>query len=284
MPTLRCALYLGLALSAGFSSTVLGQSSLPKIGLLAWSDCDWQPFFQGLEELGYKRDQSIAIECQTAGGHTSGLAVAAAALVRLSVDVIVSGSQPGGRAAHQATSTIPIVTIISGDPVAAGLARSLAKPGGNLTGVSYYATELTAKRLELLRELVPQITKISVLANPDVSYLPFEKDTRRAASELGMSAIFHQVREEVDLKGAFSQMKAEGVQAVFLLPEMMLANAAAPIATLALQHHLPTMAWGGWFTETGCLMAYSSDYVEMEHRLAYYVDRILKGAKFSLSN
>jgi putative ABC transport system substrate-binding protein len=102
----------------------------------------------------------------------------------------------------------------------------LAKPGGNLTGVSYYATELTAKRLELLRELVPQITKISVLANPDVSYLPFEKDTRRAASELGMSAIFHQVREEVDLKGAFSQMKAEGVQAVFLLPEMMLANAA----------------------------------------------------------
>jgi putative ABC transport system substrate-binding protein len=279
MPILRYALYLGLALSVGFSSPALGQSSLPKIGLLAWSDCDWRPFLQGLEEIGYKRDQTIAIECQTAGGHTSGLAAAAAALVGLSVDVIVSGSQPGGRAARQATSTIPIVTIISGDPVAAGLARSLAKPGGNLTGVSYYATELTAKRLELLRELVPQITKIGVLANPDVSYLPFESDTKRAVSELGISAIFHQVREEVDLEGAFSQMKAEGVQAVFILPDMMLANAAVPIATLALLHHLPTMAWGGWFTETGCLMAYSSDYVEMEHRLAYYVDRILKGAK-----
>jgi putative ABC transport system substrate-binding protein len=281
MPTFRHALFLVLVLSAGCASLALAQSSMPKIGLLSWSDseCDWQAFFRGLEEFGYKRDQTIAIECQTAGGHTSGLAVAARALVGLSVDIIVSTSQPGGRAAHAATKTIPIVTIISGDPVADGLARSLGKPGGNLTGVSYYATELTAKRLELLKEAIPKITKVGVLANPDVSYLPFEADTKRAASELGLAAIIHQVREESDLESAFSKMKSEGAQAVFILPDMMLANAAVPLGALTVEYHLPTMAWGGWFTERGCLMTYSADYDEMDHRLAYYVDRILKGTK-----
>src|SRR5262245_41714845 len=278
MPILLHVVVLALALISG-SLPAFGQSSLPKIGILAWSDCDWSTLFQGLEELGYKRGQTIAIQCQSAGGHTSGLAVAAAALVRLSVDVIVTGSQPAGRAAHDATKTIPIVTVISGDPVADGLARSLAKPGGNLTGVSYYATELTAKRLELLKETIPKITKIGVLANPDVSYLPFEADTKRAASELGLAAIIHQVREESDLQSAFSKLKSEGAQAVFILPDMMLANAAVPLAALTLEYRLPTMAWAGWFTESGCLMAYSADYDEMDHRLAYYVDRILKGTK-----
>ena len=116
-----------------------------------------------------------------------------------------------------------------------------------------------------------------MLANPDVSYLPFEADTKRAASELGLAAVIHQVREEGDLESAFSQMKSEGVQAVFILPDMMLANAAVPLGALTIKYRLPTMAWGGWFTERGCLMAYSADYDEMDHRLAYYVDRILKG-------
>jgi putative ABC transport system substrate-binding protein len=237
------------------------------------------PFMRGLGELGYKPGETVTIECRSAGRRYDGLATAAADLARLPVDVIVTDSEPAGRAALDATTTIPIVTIISGDPVGGGMARSLAKPGGNLTGVTYYATELTAKRLELLKEMIPEFTTVGVLANPNVSYMPFEEDTKRAAGRLGITARVHQVSEPTDLKSAFSQMKAEGAQAVFVLPDLMLASEASRIAALALEHRLPTMAWGGWYTEAGCLMAYSSDYRAMSHRLAFYVDRILKGAK-----
>jgi putative ABC transport system substrate-binding protein len=284
----RC-LYLACALIVILPGLAAGQSpstTMPRIGVLAWAPCDeaWLadisgPFMRGLGELGYKPGETVTIECRSAGRRYDGLVTAAANLARLPVDVIVSQSEPAGRAAHEATTTIPIVTIISGDPVGGGLARSLAKPGGNLTGLSYYATELTAKRLELLKEMIPEITTVGVLANPNVSYLPFEEDTKRAAGRLGITARVHQVSEPADLKSAFSQMKAEGAQAVFILPDLMLASEASRIADLALEHGLPTMAWGGWFTSVGCLMAYSSDYDAMNHRLAFYVDRILKGAK-----
>jgi len=285
-----CVFYCALALFAALPNLAFGQSTgkIPRIGLLMWPSCEgsawtWKaefdPFIRGLRELGYEPVKTVTFECRSAGGHDSGLATAAAELVHLPVDIIVTTSQPAGRAAHDATDTIPIVTIVSGDPVAGGLAQSLAKPGGNLTGVSYYATELTAKRLELLKELIPGIATVGVLANPSVSYLPFEQDTKQAAGQLGIALRIHQVSAAADLKVALSQMEAEQVQAVFVLPDLMLAEESSRIADLALEHRLPTMAWGGWFTESGCLMAYSSDYVEMNHRLAYYVDRILKGAK-----
>lgn len=191
----------------------------------------------------------------------------------------MSTAQPAGQAARSATATIPIVTIISGDPVAAGLTRSLAQPDSNVTGVSYYATELTAKRLGLLKELIPGISTVGVLANPNTSYLPFEEDTQRAEIRLGITARIYHVSEPINLKEAFSQMQAESAQAVFILPDLMFAWEASRIADLALEFGLPTMAWGGWFTEVGCLMAYSSDYRAMERRLAFYVDRILQGAK-----
>ena len=205
--------------------------------------------------------------------------MAAAELVGLGVDVIVGMSQPVGMAAHDATDTIPIVSIISGDPVAVGLAQSLAKPGGNLTGLRYYANELTGKRLELLKEAIPELTTIDVLANPMVFYLPFEDDAKREAGRLGVVVRIHHVSEPADLDGAFADMKGEGAQAVFVLPDMMLSSEAPRIASLALEHRLPTMAWGDWYTEVGCLMAYSAQYDELIHRLAYYVDRILQGAK-----
>ncbi len=284
----RC-LYLACALVVTLPGLAAGQSpstSMPRIGVLSWAPCEETrlvdisgPFMRGLDELGYKPGETVTIECRSAEERYEGLATAAADLVRLPVDVIVTQSEPAGRAALEATATIPIVTVISGDPVGGGLARSLAKPGGNLTGVTYYATELTAKRLELLRELLPELTTVGVLANPNVSYMPFEEDTKRAGVRLGITTRVHQVSEPADLKSAFSQMKAEGAQAVFILPDLMFASEASRIADLALEHGLPTMAWGGWFTSVGCLMAYSSDYGEMTHRLAFYVDRILKGAK-----
>jgi len=285
----RYCIYLACALVVILPALAAGQSlskTMPRIGVLAWAPCEeaWLadisgPFMRGLGELGYKPGETVTIECRSAGRRYEGLGKAAADLVRLPVDVVVGDSEPVAHAALEATATIPIVTVISGDPVGGGLARSLAKPGGNLTGVTYYATELTAKRLELLKELLPEVTTVGVLANPNVSYLPFEEDTKRAGGRLGITTRIHQVNEPGDLKSAFSRMKAEGAQAVFILPDLMFASEASRIADRALEHGLPTMAWGGWFTETGCLMAYSSDYGTMIHRLAFYVDRILKGAK-----
>ena len=151
---------------------------------------------------------------------------AAVELAAAAPDVIVATSQPAGQAAHDATRTIPIVSIVSGDPVAAGLAESLARPGGNLTGVSYYATELTAKRLELLHEMIPDIASVGVLANPDVSYLPFEEDTKRAALALNIDVKIQQLREPEALPDAFERFSADKVDAVFVLPDVMLANAS----------------------------------------------------------
>src|SRR5262245_58730126 len=158
--------FFAFTLVALLPHLALGQAAekIPRIGLLMWAPCEgsswtWEkefdPFIRGLRELGYKPGETVMFECRSAGGRDSGFATAAGELVQLPADIIVSASQPAGRAAHSASKTIPIVTIVSGDPVAGGLAQSLARPGGNLTGVSYYATELTAKRLELLKEMIP---------------------------------------------------------------------------------------------------------------------------------
>jgi putative tryptophan/tyrosine transport system substrate-binding protein len=269
---LACAL-LAVTLAAPLAAQT------PRIGLLAWSECEEALFLRGLEDLGYKLGETVAIECRSAGGRYDGFPRAATELVALGVDVIVGLSQPAGMAAHAATETVPIVSIVSGDPVAVGLAQSLAKPGGNLTGLSYYANELTLKRLELLKEMLPDVASVDVLANPIVSYLPFEKDAEHAAGRVGLAVRLHHASEPADLETAFAAMVANGAEAVFVLPDMVFAREAPRIAGLALEHRLPTMAWGGWYTDAGCLMAYSAQYDELIYRLASYVDRILKDAK-----
>jgi putative tryptophan/tyrosine transport system substrate-binding protein len=294
-PALRRYLYLVCSLVYSLAVMLVTPAAgeeppahLHRIGILTWSSCDiplylrqrgefgW--FIRGLVDLGYKPDETVRIACRSAGRRYDRLVAAADELVRLPVDVIVTSSQPAGSAAHEATTTVPIVTVVSGNPVAAGLAQSLARPGGNVTGVSYYATELTAKRLELLKEMIPTVTTVGVLANPDVAVLPFEADTRRAASELGISLSVQQVNDAINFESAFARMKAEGAQAVFVLPDLMFAAEARRIAELAIANRLPTMAWGNWFAQLGCLMAYSADYDAMEVRLAFFVDRLFKGA------
>ena len=261
-------------------------ATVPRIGLLTYWDCspgtiqaEFGPFLKGLEELGYKMHETFELECQAAGNSYDRLTQAARKLVQLPVDVIVTTSQPAGTAAHSVTKSVPIVSVVSGDPIAAGLVTSLAKPGGNFTGVSYYATELTAKRLELLEEAVPGLTLIGILANPDTSYLPFEADAIRASEKLGIGVRLYHVSRSVDLDIAIPKMGRDGVQAIFVLPDVMLASEAAHIADLALEHQLPTMTWARWYPESGCLLAYSADYSAMTHRLAFYVDRVLKGAR-----
>ncbi|MGO7861457.1 ABC transporter substrate-binding protein [Rhizobium ruizarguesonis] len=289
-PKRRPFLKLAVALAMSFPAIAAAQQTsaeTPRIGLLAWWPCgmpyasetsEFGMFMQGLHDLGYTLHE-LSFECRSASKQDSRLAAAAKDLVQLPVDVIVTSSQPAAHAAKGATDAIPIVTIISGDPVAAGLARSLAKPGGNLTGVTYYATELAAKRLQLLMEAIPGLATVGVLANPGVSYLPFERDTKQAARHLGVALSLQQVSEPGELDAAFSRMKADGAQAALVLPDLMLADQSKRIAALAIEHHLPIMAWGSWYVADGCLMAYSADYGVMQHRLAYYVDRILKGTK-----
>ena len=276
-----------LVLILFFPLVAVAQSSttqIPRVGYLAWWPCKTPSsagpaFLRGLADLGYKLGETVMIECRSAEKLTSGLDTAAAELVELQVDVIVSESEPAARAAYRATKTIPIVSIFSGNPVAAGMARSLAKPGGNATGVSYYATELTGKRLDLLKKAVPELTRVDVLSNPAVSYLPFEEDSKQAADRLGIAVRVHHVGEPADIDKAFAAMKAENAQAVFVLPDLMLAGEGSRIAALALEQRLPTMAWGYWYANEGCLLAYSTWYPELDYRLAYYVDRIFKGAK-----
>jgi putative ABC transport system substrate-binding protein len=233
----------------------------------------------GLRDLGYIPGNSVVIVCRHAGARYERLSAAAEDLVRMNVDVIVAASHPTAQAAYKATRTIPIVMIASGDPIGSGLVRSLARPGGNVTGLTYYATELTAKRLELLVEAVPQTKKVGVLANPAVGYLPFEGDTRRAASALGLTVSIHHVSEPEEIDVAIDNMAKEGDDAVFVLPDLMLATEAERIGKATLVHRLPTMAWGSWFTKAGVLMAYSAEYPNMIRSLAIYVDKILKGAR-----
>ena len=188
--------------------------------------------------------------------------------------------------ARKITTTVPIVTIISGDPVAAGLAKSLGHPGMNVTGVTYYATELTAKRLELLKQMLPALQTVGILdnpafteVNPDLVSLPFKDDAQKAAQMLGLKTSVQSARQVEDLEAAIARMKADGAEAVFVLPDLMFAAEAKRIADLALAAKLPTMSWGEWFTRAGCLMSYAADYGQMNRRLAFYVDRVLKGTK-----
>ncbi len=252
-----------------------------RIGQLVFGACPGRdsPFERALRDLGYSAGQNLVIECRSANEDYERLPQAASELVGLKVEVMVALNHPAARAAQQATKAIPIVMVASGDPVGAGLVASFRQPGGNVTGVSYYATELTAKRLELLRQLMPGIARIAVLTNPALAYLPFQQDTRAAGQQLGIQPNFFEVRDAQDLDTAFDTMIRGRPDAVFILLDLMLARQAKRIADLALKHRLPTMSWGKWFVSAGGLMACAADYEAMDRRAAVYVDKILKGAK-----
>jgi len=233
----------------------------------------------GLRDLGYVEGKNLVIEYRWAEGNYERLPELAAELVRLEVDVIVTYG-PGNRAAKSATSTIPIVMAQSADPVALGLVASLARPGGNITGMASFGPEGAAKRLELLMDAFPRTRHIAVLLNPDnrgnikLAFPAMEAAARSLKLELRQFG----VRGPGDLDSAFAAMAKRPVDAVVTTDDAMLLANAGAIAKLAAKMRLPSVGFIE-FAEAGGLMAYEANRRELFRRAAYFVDRILKGAK-----
>jgi putative tryptophan/tyrosine transport system substrate-binding protein len=255
----------------------------PRIGVLAWEACPGRQsvFAAALRELGYVWGETIDVVCRSADGDHQRLAEAAATLAAENVTLIAALTHVTAFAARRATTSIPIVMIASGDPVRTGLVASLARPGGNVTGLTYYATDLVEKRLQLLKEIVPQATRVAVLDNPDSAHVfgLYGQDAERAAGAVGVRLLRTDARQPGDLATSLETAARDGAQALLVLTDPMLSAQARRISDLAARHRLPAMHWAPWFAEAGGLAAYAADYDAMVRRAAFYVDRILKGVR-----
>jgi putative ABC transport system substrate-binding protein len=240
-------------------------------------------FRQGLRERGYVEGQNIVIEYRAADGKVERFPDLATELARLKVDLIVAQNTPAARAAQQATTTIPIVAAVMGDPVGDGLVASLARPGGNITGLTFLGPELVAKRLEVLKEALPRVSRVAVLWHPGAfgqrTTSDMLKATEAAAGTLGVQLQLVGVRGPDEFDRAFSTMIRERADALVVFPSPMLFNGRRRIVDLAAKHRLPSMSVAREFVELGGLIAYGASVNDLIRRSATLVDTILKGAK-----
>jgi putative tryptophan/tyrosine transport system substrate-binding protein len=237
-------------------------------------------FLAGLRQLGYEVGRNMVIEYRGAGGDTARLPELAAELVKLQVDVMVVGSVEAAAAAKAATSTIPLVVTTAGDPVYSGLVKSYARPGGNLTGLSFISPELGAKRLELVKEILPKTRRIAVIWNARDSISEREWDqAREAARVLGLQIDPEPVRETADLARTLDALPRERPEAVLVIVDARMIGFRKIIADAAIKARIPCVAGWRGYVESGALASYAPDFLALFHRAAYYVDRILKGTK-----
>ncbi len=253
----------------------LGSSSGPNPGVEA--------FRQGLRDLDYIEGQNIVVEYRLADGRAERLPGFAAELLQLPVDVLYTSSTPAALVAKDATASTPIVITALGDPVALGIVASLSRPGGNVTGVSNLAQQLSGKRLELLRDTLGGISRVAVLVNAAVADTAVElRETERAAQVLGIELQIVLVRGLEEFEGAFARMAEAGAEALSVLEDALLgtlATGATPIVTLAARHRLPAIYSLREMVDRGGLMAYGASFIDAHRRAAAYVDKLLKGAK-----
>lgn len=274
-----------LAMLAMLSATATqAQDKVRRIGLLAIHEgqCGNLPMREGLRELGYMEGKNIAIECRHAGGQVSGLGAATADLVRARPEVIVTMFHVGAEALQKATRDIPVVMIASGDPVAAGLVASMARPEKNFTGVTYFASELYAKRLEFLKAVVPNLKRVGLLIQTSGSRSMTEsyiKASRYAAQELGIELVILEADNTAEIKAVYENIVNTRIQAVHVLGYTFFAEEAPLIASLSSIHEIPTIHFLYSFASMGGLMGYGPDYLMLQRRTALYVDKILRGAK-----
>ena len=253
-----------------------------RIGLLATGGGKTDPLTaleQGLRGLGYVEGQNLLVERRFADGKLDRLPGLAAQLVRLPVDLIVASDPPAIEAATRATRTIPIVMRASDDPAAAKLVLSLAHPGGNVTGLYSFAAELDAKRLEILKEAAPEVTRVAVLWNSTSPRAARRwRDTERAARALGLQLKSLDVQHREGLEEAFRVAAREKAGALITLRNPVVVIHHREVADLAIKHRLPSMYDERTFVEAAGLMSYGADLADLYRRAAVYVDRILKGA------
>jgi putative ABC transport system substrate-binding protein len=285
MIDVRAAVVTVLALAlftAPFAAEAQPTRKVPRIGVLGGQSPEMSPpilaLRQGLSELGYVEGQNIAIEWRWARGKTERYPDLVAELVKLEVDIIVAATTAGGQAAQKATRTIPIVMGFVSDPVALGLVANLARPGGNITGLAVPTPEMAGKRLQLLREVAPSVARIAVLSDPTQPATDL-RGTEAAARALGVQLQVWKARTGSELDRAITAIARERAAGIIILPSPMLSAYRAHVAQLAIQHRLPTSAWTRELTEAGCLMSYGANQRDAARRAAYFVDKILKGAK-----
>ena len=250
-----------------------------RIGFLGQGSGPAVPFLTGLRDFGYVEGKNIVIEFRWAEGRYDRLPDLAAELVRLRVDVLVTGGTAGVRAAKQATTTIPIVMTTSGDAVSSGLVASLARPGGNVTGSTFFVPELMAKRLELLKEAMPRTARVAVLVNADdPSHVPVLKAMESTARSLKIEIQKFEVRRPSEFESAFTAMAKSRVDAVVVQEDSFLIANAQVIADSAAKKQL-ALAGQPTFAEAGGQIGYGVNQQTLVRRAAYFVDKILKGAK-----
>jgi putative ABC transport system substrate-binding protein len=259
-------------------------AKLPTIGLLDPNTRSvdihrLDAFVQRLRELGWIEGRTVAIEYRSAEGRNEHLAKIAAEFVRLKVDVIVTSATPPTMAAKQATAHIPIVFAASGDPVGTGLVASLARPGGNVTGLSVQQSDIAGKRLDLLREVVPGVRRLAILANSDNPSAVLDmRDAQAAARTLGLDSVTSEIRNPEDIAPGFDALKGSS-EALYVCNDPLVVTHRARISTLALSARLPTMHGAREHIEAGGLMSYAPNFPALYRRAADFVDKILRGAK-----
>ena len=255
----------------------IGFVGLPSAGSLPERP---EAFRAGLRDLGYQEGRNIVIEYRWAEGRYEHLPALFAELVGLNVDVIVTHGTPGALAAKQVTNTIPIVIAVIADAEASGVVASLAKPGGNVTGLTIFIPELAAKRLELLKESMPGLTEVGVLLNRiNPANAPILPAMRRTAESLTLKLHQFGVREPDEFEAAFAEMASKRIGALVVIDDAILIANAQTLAQIALRQRLPSV--GGWrdYAVAGGLLSYGINFTDMFRRAANFVDKILKGAK-----
>ncbi len=275
------ALIVALMMAA-FELSAQQPAKIPHIGYLRFIEVPVYDtaFRKGLADLGYIEGRNIRIEYRFAGANTERLAQFAAELVNLKMDVIVAGSTQSIDAAKRATQTIPIVFPVTFDPVGSGYVASLARPGGNLTGLSTVNPDAAAKRVDLLKEIMPRITRLAVLRNPTNSGSQFPlKETVAGAKRLAIRLQTLEARSPADLADGFGAASKERADALIVLADALFFAQRDQIAQLGIKHRLPSMFDDAQSVDVGGLISYGANLADLFRRSAVYVDKILKGAK-----
>jgi putative ABC transport system substrate-binding protein len=281
--TFLCGLTLGtlaVPLAAGAQSA----ARIPRIGVLTGTSVPPSPralaFLDGLREFGYMEGQTIAVEWRASGGRAERLPDLAAEFVRLNVDVIVAVDNPAIVSAQRATRTIPIVMVVATDPVGTGFIASLARPGGNTTGLTFMSTDFQGKAVQLLKEAVPNVSRVAVLWDPtEPARRALAREAEAAAAAAGLQVQLLGPRSPAELDNVFTAMARERVDAALVQASQMIFAQRARIAELAAKRRLPTMGWSRDTVEAGWFMSYGPSIISLFRRAAYYVDKVLRGTK-----